>query len=40
MTDLVALQAANARRWANAKVTRSFSAVARLWLGVKAVLGK
>jgi lysozyme family protein len=29
MTDLVALQAANARRWANAKVGRSFSAVAR-----------
>jgi lysozyme family protein len=29
MTDLVALKAANERRWANAKLTRNFSAVAR-----------
>jgi lysozyme family protein len=29
MTDLVALKAANAKRWANAKITRNFSAVAR-----------
>jgi lysozyme family protein len=29
MTDLNALKAANARRWANAKLTRDFSAVAR-----------
>ena len=27
MTDIVALEAANARRWANAKVTRNFGAV-------------
>jgi hypothetical protein len=29
MTDLTALKAANAKRWANAKVTRAFSPVAR-----------
>lgn len=29
MTDLVALQAANARRWAGAKLTRNFAAVAK-----------
>jgi lysozyme family protein len=29
MTDLVALKAANAKRWANAKVTRNFASVAR-----------
>jgi lysozyme family protein len=29
MTDLVALKAANARRWANAKVIRNFASVAR-----------
>ncbi len=29
MVDLVALQAANARRWASAKLTRDFAAVAR-----------
>jgi lysozyme family protein len=29
MTDLVALKAANEKRWANAKLTRSFSAIAK-----------
>lgn len=29
MTDLIALKAANAKRWANAKTTRDFSTVAR-----------
>jgi len=29
MTDLIALKAANETRWANAKVTRNFTAVAR-----------
>jgi len=29
MTDLIALKAANAKRWANAKPTRSFASVAR-----------
>jgi lysozyme family protein len=29
MTDLVALKAANTKRWANAKLTRNFSSVAR-----------
>ena len=29
MTDLVALKAANAKRWANARLTRNFSSVAR-----------
>jgi lysozyme family protein len=29
MTDLVALKAANAKRWANAKLTRNFTSVAR-----------
>lgn len=29
MTDLVALKAANANRWANAKLTRNFTAVAK-----------
>jgi lysozyme family protein len=29
MTDLIALKAANAKRWANAKLTRDFSAVAK-----------
>ena len=29
MTDLVALKEANAERWANAKLTRDFSAVAK-----------
>lgn len=29
MTDLIALKAANEKRWANAKITRSFSTVAK-----------
>lgn len=29
MTDLVALKAANAKRWAQAKLTRDFSSVAK-----------
>jgi lysozyme family protein len=29
MTDLIALKAANARRWANARLTRNFSSIAK-----------
>jgi hypothetical protein len=29
MTDLVALKAANAKRWASARLTRSFNSVAK-----------
>lgn len=36
MTDLVALKAANAKRWANAKLTRNFTAYAKTLVGAKA----
>ncbi len=36
MTDLVALKAANAKRWADAKVTRNFASVARALVATKA----
>jgi lysozyme family protein len=35
MVDLVALRAANAKRWANAKLTRDFSAIARRLVAAK-----
>jgi len=35
MTDLVALKAANAKRWANVKLTRNFSSVARALVAAK-----
>ena len=35
MTDLTALKAANAKRWANAKLTRNFSSVARALVAAK-----
>jgi len=36
MTDLNALKAANAKRWANAKVTRNFATIAKNLVGAKA----
>lgn len=36
MTDLVALKAANAKRWANVKLTRNFGSVARALVAAKA----
>ena len=35
MTDLTALKAANAARWANAKLTRNFSSVAKVLVAAK-----
>lgn len=36
MTDLVALKAANEKRWANAKLTRDFSAIAKHLIATEA----
>lgn len=36
MTDLVALKAANIKRWAGAKVTRNFSGIAKALIAAKA----
>ena len=36
MTDLNALRAANERRWANAKITRNFTSVAKRLVATEA----